>query len=78
VATYNYFGTYLYEYKNKKVMKENLDFIIFSGILVVLFILFGISTVAEFNRMSTENFDSKKNKGGVESLKNFVGKIFGS
>jgi hypothetical protein len=59
-------------------MSENLDFIIFTGVLVVLFIIFGISTIAEFNRMDTETFDSQKNKGGVENLKNFIGKIFGS
>lgn len=54
---------------------ENLDLIIFSAILVVLFILFGIGTIAEFNRMSTEKFDKDKNKGGVMNLKNFIGKI---
>ncbi len=55
---------------------ENLDLIIFSAILVVLFILFGIGTIAQFNRMSKEEFDEDKNKGGVVTLKNFIGKIF--
>ncbi len=55
---------------------ENLDLIIFSAILVVLFILFGIGTIAQFSRMSKEEFDKDKNKGGVMTLKNFIGKIF--
>jgi hypothetical protein len=55
---------------------ENLDLIIFSIILVVLFILFGIGTLAQFSRMSKEEFDKDKNKGGVVTLKNFIGKIF--
>lgn len=55
---------------------ENLDLIIFSIILVVLFILFGIGTIAQFSRMSNEEFDKDKNKGGVVNLKNFIGKIF--
>lgn len=56
---------------------ENLDLIIFSVILVVLFIIFLIGTVAQFNRMSNESFDAAKNKGGVETLKNFLGKFLG-
>jgi hypothetical protein len=55
---------------------ENLDLIIFSAILVGLFILFGIGTIAQFIRMSKEEFDKDKNKGGVITLKNFIGKIF--
>ncbi len=54
---------------------ENLDLIIFSIILVVLFILFGIGTIAEFNRMSSEPYDKEKDKGGIVALKNFIGKI---
>ena len=54
---------------------ENLDIIIFSVILVVLFIIFGIGTIAEFGRMSNEPYDAAKDKGGVETLKNFIGKI---
>lgn len=54
---------------------ENLDLIIFSIILVVLFIIFGIGTLAEFSRMSNEPFEKDRNKGGVMNLKNFIGKI---
>jgi hypothetical protein len=54
---------------------ENLDLLIFSAILVVLFILFGIGTLVEFSRMNREKFDADKDKGGVVSLQNFIGKI---
>jgi putative Ca2+/H+ antiporter (TMEM165/GDT1 family) len=57
---------------------ENLDLIIFSVILIVLFIIFGIATLIEFNRMSNEPFNAAKDKGGVETLKNFIGKFLGS
>lgn len=56
---------------------ENLDLIIFSVILVLLFILFAIGTIAEFSRMSNEPFDPKKNEGGVMTLKKFIGKFLG-
>jgi hypothetical protein len=54
---------------------ENLDMIIFSIILVVLFVLVGIGTLAEFNRMSNEPYDAEKDKGGILSLKKFIGKF---
>jgi amino acid transporter len=54
---------------------ENLDLIIFSAILILLFILFAIGTLAEFSRMSKEKFDENKDKGGVISLQKFIGKI---
>jgi hypothetical protein len=54
---------------------ENLDLIIFSVILILLFILFAIGTLAEFSRMSKEKFDANKDKGGVVSLQKFIGKI---
>ena len=54
---------------------ENLDLIIFTVILVVLFILFAIGTVSEFSRMANEPYDKEKDKGGIMTLKNFIGKI---
>jgi hypothetical protein len=78
MATNNNFSTYLYQYQTKKVIMENLDLIIFSVILVILFILFIIGTLIEFNRMGNEPYDAKKDKGGVVSLKNFIGKFLGS
>jgi hypothetical protein len=75
LTSYNNTSADLYKRKIKKLVMENLDLIIFSIILVVLFILFGIGTIAEFNRMSNEPFDAEKDKGGIVSLKNFTGKI---
>lgn len=56
---------------------ENIGIIIMSGILVILFVLFGIGTIAEFSRMSDEPYDSTENKGGVLALKKFFDKILG-
>jgi hypothetical protein len=75
MATYNNIGTYICKRKIKKIVMENLDLIIFTIILVVLFIIFGIATLAEFSRMSNDKFDKDKDKGGVMNLKNFIGKI---
>ncbi len=56
---------------------ENLDLIIFSVVLVVLFILLAIGTLAEFGRMGNEPYDAEKDKGGILSLKKFFGKFLG-
>jgi hypothetical protein len=75
VATNNNISTNLYERKIKKLDMENLDLIIFSIVLVVLFVLLGIGTIAEFSRMGREPYDENKDKGGIMTLKNFIGKI---
>jgi preprotein translocase subunit SecY len=55
---------------------KNLDLIIFTVVLVILFTFFLIATVAEFNKMANESYDkSKDDVGGVKALKNFIGKI---
>lgn len=56
---------------------ENFDMIIFSVILVLLFVVFLIGTIAQFSRMSNENFNAETEKGGVETLKNFFGRFMG-
>ncbi len=78
MAANNNFSTYLYQCQTKKVIMENLDLIIFSVILIILFVLFIIGTLIEFNRMSNEPYDAEKDKGGVLSLKNFIAKFLGS
>jgi hypothetical protein len=75
LASNNNFSAHLRKRKIKKLVMENLDLVIFSAILVVLFILFGIGTLAEFSKMNNEPFDKEKHKGGVMDLKNFIGKI---
>lgn len=57
---------------------ENLDFVIFTAILIVLFVAFAIGaigTLSEFDRMGKETYDPKDDKGGIVALKNFIGKI---
>jgi hypothetical protein len=75
MATHNNIGTHIHEFKIKKIVMENLDLIIFTIVLVVLFVLVGIGTIAEFNRMGKEPYDENKDKGGIMTLKNFIGKI---
>lgn len=57
---------------------ENLDLIIFTAVLVVLFILFGIATYQQFVRMEKQAFNSTSEKGGAESFLNFFSKMFDS
>jgi hypothetical protein len=54
---------------------ENLDLIIFTIVLILLFSAVAIGTIAEFNRMGKELYDEKKDQGGIVSLKNFIGRI---
>ena len=57
---------------------ENLDLIIFTSVLVVLFILFGIATYQQFTRMEKGKFDSKTEQGGAENFLKFITKMFDS
>ena len=57
-------------------MKENVDIIIFTSILLLLFLLFGIGTYREFVRMEKDKFDSNTEKGGAENFLKFITKIF--
>jgi hypothetical protein len=75
LATNNNSSPHLYKCEIKKLVMENLDLIIFTIVLVLLFILFAIGTIAEFGRMAGEPYDKDKDKGGVMKLKNFIGKI---
>jgi hypothetical protein len=56
---------------------ENLDIIIFTVILVILFTFFIILTLKEFNKMVNDPTDAKE-IGAVLSLKRFFDKILGS
>lgn len=57
---------------------ENLDLIIFTSILVILFILFGIATYQQFVRMEKQDFNSTSEKGGAENFLKFLSKMFDS
>lgn len=55
---------------------EDLDIIIFTSVLIVLFIFFAIGTYIQFVRMEKSTFDSKTEKGGIDSFIRFLSKIF--
>lgn len=55
---------------------EDLDIIIFTSVLIVLFIFFAIGTYMQFVRMEKSTFDSKTEKGGIDSFIRFLSKIF--
>lgn len=57
---------------------ENLDLLIFTSVLVILFILFGIATYRQFTRMENEEFNSVTEQGGAESFLKFLSKLFDS
>lgn len=57
---------------------ENLDLLIFTSVLVILFILFGIATYRQFTRMENQEFNSEKEQGGAENFLKFLSKLFDS
>ena len=57
---------------------ENLDLIIFTSVLVILFILFGVATYRQFTRMENQQFNSTSEKGGAENFLKFLSKLFDS
>lgn len=57
---------------------ENIDVIIFTSILLILFILFGIATYRQFTRMENQDFNSATEKGGAENFLKFISQMFDS
>ena len=55
---------------------ETFDLLLLTIPLVILFILFGISTIKEFSNMSDTKYTGDKELGGAASLLNFLGKFF--
>lgn len=55
---------------------ENLDLILLTFLLVVLFIAFLISSYREFTGMSKNEFKSDEKRGGAAVFVNFFSKIF--
>ncbi len=55
---------------------ENLDILIFTIILVLAFIAFGIATFREFNKMGANKYDEKQPDGGAKSFLGYLGKVF--
>lgn len=57
---------------------ENLDLLIFTSVLVILFILFGVATYRQFTRMGNQEFNSATEQGGAENFLKFLSKLFDS
>ena len=55
---------------------ENLDIIIFTLIIIVLFAIFGSGTFLEFKKMSEENTQKGEKRGGAAIFLDFLGQIF--
>ncbi len=57
-------------------MENNTDIIVLTSIIVVLFIVFIIATIREFNSMSTTNYVEKEEGGPRADLLRLIGKLF--
>jgi len=57
-------------------MENNTDIIVLTSVIIVLFLVFIIATVREFNTMSTTKFVEKEEGGPRAEMLRFIGKIF--
>lgn len=55
---------------------ENLDLLIFTVVLVLSFVAFGIATFREFNKMGSQTYNEKQPDGGAKSFLSYLGKVF--
>jgi hypothetical protein len=57
-------------------MENYTDIIVLTSVIIVLFIVFIIATVREFNTMSTTKFVEKEEGGPRADMMRFIGKLF--
>ncbi len=57
-------------------MENNIDIIVLTSVIVVLFIVFIIATVREFNTMSSIKFVEKEEGGPRAEMMRFIGNLF--
>jgi hypothetical protein len=57
-------------------MENNTDIIVLTSVVIVLFIVFIIATLREFNTMSTTKFVEKEEGGPRAEMMRFIGKLF--
>ena len=57
-------------------MENNTDIIVLTSVIIVLFLVFIIATVREFNIMSTTKFVEKEEGGPRAEMMRFIGKLF--
>ena len=57
-------------------MENNTDIIVLTSVIIVLFIVFIIATVREFNTISNTKFIEKEEGGPRAEMMRFIGKLF--
>jgi len=57
-------------------MENNTDIIVLTSIIIVLFLVFIIATLREFNTISTTKFVEKEEGGPRAEMLRLIGKIF--
>ena len=57
-------------------MENNTDIIVLTSVIIVLFLVFIIATVREFNMVSKTNFVEKEEGGPRAEMLRFIGKLF--
>jgi hypothetical protein len=57
-------------------MENNTDIIVLTSIIIVLFLVFIIATVREFNTISTSKFIETEEGGPRAEMMRFIGKLF--
>ncbi len=57
-------------------MENNTDIIVLTSVIIVLFLVFIIATIREFNTMSTGQVVEKEEGGPRAEMMRFIGKLF--
>ncbi len=57
-------------------MENNTDIIVLTSVIIVLFVVFIIATLREFNTMSTTKYVEKEEGGPRADMMRFIGKLF--
>lgn len=56
---------------------KDLDIILYTSFVILLFIAFGISTFGEFRRMHDNEYTGHERKDDRQLFKRFLNKLFG-
>jgi len=57
-------------------MENNTDIIVLTSVIIVLFIVFIIATIREFNTINATTFVEKEEGGPRAEMLRFIGKLF--
>jgi hypothetical protein len=57
-------------------MENNTDIIVLTSVIIVLFIVFIIATLREFNTIGKEKFQEEEEGGPRAEMLRFIGKLF--